>query len=190
MKVAITGRHIEISDAYRASVEEGLSELMTSHRLSPIGMDVTLTKQNHTFTTDVHVHVNRGLDLRASGTATDGYTSFQNSLEMLKVRLRRHMKRLNDHSKHRDVHFEELPQTILNGAADEFHGDDENLAAAVIAEMKVDIPTQSVGDAVMHFDLSQVPAYVFRNSSSGEINVIYRRMDGNIGWIDPKRSES
>lgn len=189
MKVTITGRHIEISDAYRSSVEEGLTELMTSHRLSPIGMDVTLTKQNHDFTTDVHVHVNRGFDLRATGSATDGYSSFQNSLEMLKVRLRRHMKRLKDHSKHRDVHFEELPQTILNGASEEFHEDD-NLAAAVIAEMKVDIPTQSVGDAVMHFDLSQVPAYVFRNASSGELNVIYRRMDGNIGWIDPTRSES
>jgi len=184
MQTSITGRHVEISDAFRTTVEEGLQELITRHRIDPIEAQVTLSKQRHLFIADVHAHIARGINIRSTGEGADAYGCFHDALEKLTLRLRRYKKRLMDYHKHHDVHYEEVPQYVLTGTPEE--SNHEDLAPAVIAELTTEIPTLSVGDAVMRFDLSQEAAYVFRNASHGKINVLYRRTDGNIGWIDPK----
>lgn len=184
MQTSITGRHVDISDAFRQAVDDGLQELITKHHIDPIEAHITLSKQRHLFTSDINLHVARGINIRSTGEGTDGYSCFNDALEKLTTRLRRYKKRLMDFHKHHDVHYEEIPQYVFCGSAEELA--QEEAAPAVIAELKLEIPTLAVADAVMRFDLSQDSAYVFRNANHGEINVLYRRNDGNIGWIDPK----
>lgn len=184
MQTSITGRHVEISDSFRSTVEEGLQELVTKHHIDPIEAQITLSKQRFLFTSDINVHVARGINIRATGEGSDAYSSYHDALEKLTLRLRRYKKRIMDYHKHHDVHYEEAPQYVMSGSIEE--SNQEELAPAVIAELTAEIPTLSVGDAVVRFDLSQEAAYVFRNASHGKINVLYRRGDGNIGWIDPK----
>lgn len=186
MQTSITGRHVDISDAFRQTVDESLLELTTKHNIEPLEAHITLSKQRHLFSSDINLHVSRGINIRSTGEGTDGYSCYHDALEKLTTRLRRYKKRLLDFHKHHDVHYEEMPQYVFQGAGEEGV---EELAPAVIAELKIDIPTLSVGDAVMRFDLSQESAYVFRNANHGEINVLYRRNDGNIGWIDPKATK-
>jgi ribosomal subunit interface protein len=184
MQTSITGRHVDISDAFRQTVDESLLELITKHHIDPIEAHITLSKQRHLFSSDINLHVARGINIRSTGEGIDGYSCYHDALEKLTTRLRRYKKRLMDFHKHHDVHYEEMAQYVFRGGVEEVV--QEELAPAVIAELKITIPTLSVGDAVMRFDLSQDSAYVFRNASHGEINVLYRRNDGNIGWIDPK----
>lgn len=186
MQTSITGRHVDISDAFRQTVDEGLQELVTKYQIDPIEAHITLSKQRHLFSSDIDLHVSRGINIRSTGEGTDGYSCFRDALEKLTTRLRRYKKRLMDFHKHHDVHYEEIQQFVFHGASEEVL---EELAPAVIAELKVEIPTLSVGDAVVRFDLGQESAYVFRNANHGEINVLYRRNDGNIGWIDPKSTK-
>lgn len=185
MSITLTGRHLDISTAFKTTVEEGLEEVLTKHMITPMETNVVVSKHGHTFHSDIHAHVGRGINLRASGEGDDAYTCFHNALEVLRKNLRRHKKRLVDFHRHHDVHREEVPELVINGAAEELPHD-EQLAPAVIAEMKTDLPTLCVGDAIMWFDLSGEAAFVFRNAANHQINVVFRRKDGNIGWIDPQ----
>lgn len=187
MQITLTGRHVDMSDAFRDNVETHLNELMEKHQFSPIDATVVISKERFTFHADVTVHLSRGINLRASGHSSDPYESFQGAMDTLTYNLRRYKKRLMDHHKHHDVHpVEEFPEYVLNGSGES----EEPTGAAVIAEVPREVPTLSMEDAVMRFDLSGEAAYVFRNKSSGGINMIFRRKDGNIGWLDPAKIPS
>jgi ribosomal subunit interface protein len=183
MQMIITGRHVDISEVFRSTVEEGLQELVTKYHINPIEAHVTLSKQRHLFLSDIDLHVARGINIRSRGEGADGYACFHNALETLTLRLRKYKKRLSDMHKHHTVHYEEARQYILESEEEE---NAKDLAPPVIAELQMEIPTLSVGDALMRMDLSQEAAFVFRNTNHGQINVLYRRSDGNIGWVDPK----
>jgi ribosomal subunit interface protein len=187
MQVTVTGRHINISEAFRQSVEEGLQELVSRHQLNPVDALVTISKQGHTFYVDITSHIGRGVDMRAHGEGTDAYTSFAQALDTLASRLRKYKRRLVDHHKHHDQHTpqEVAPHYILNSTALDQEEEGE-LGPAIIAEMPKEIPQLSVGDAVMHMDLSAENAMIFRHQTSGRLNIVYRRADGNIGWVDPQ----
>jgi ribosomal subunit interface protein len=191
MNIQVTGRHVDISDAFKTHVEEGIKNLLDKHHMEAVEAIVRLDKQRHLFLTEVKIHLARGIHLRATETDTEAYVSFDMALDTLTGRLRRFKKRLVDHHKHHDVRFEKVPYTILNGQSTQADVDAHTeTAAAVVAEMKRDIPTLSVSDAVMHFELGQEAAYIFRNVKSGDLNVLYRRSDGHIGWIDPQTSQA
>lgn len=185
MSITITGRHIDISESFRVSVETGIEELTTKHNISPIETTVTLTKQGHTFAADISSHIAQNLSLRARGEGDDAYTAFQNAADKLKIRLRRHKGWLDDHHKQRHIHFEKVPSFILDAQQPTTRQETNGYAPAIIAEMQAEIPTLTVGEAVNRFDIDEEYVYIFRNSKNGVLNVIYRRSDGNIGWIDP-----
>ena len=186
MIITVTGRHIEISDAFRSNVESGIEELTSKHNISPIETTVTLAKQNHTFTADIDSHIAQGLNIRTRGEGSDAYTCFQNALDKLKARIRRHKSWLDDHHRHRDIPVEKASSFILDAEQPTNREETSNgYAPAIIAEMQADVPTLTVGEAVNRFDVAEDHAYIFRNSKSGALNVIYRRTDGNIGWVDP-----
>ncbi len=187
MSIQITGRHIDISDSFRESVESGLGELTSKHNINPVETSITLTKQGHQFAADINAHLARGLNLRSHGEGGDAYSCFQNALDKLKIRMRRHKNWVDDHHKHHDIHFEEVSSYVMNAETPtNGYTPETELSPAIIAETKTDIPTLSVGEAVTRFDLNTEGAYVFRNVKNKAINVIYRRSDGNIGWIDLK----
>jgi ribosomal subunit interface protein len=153
---------------------------------------VTFGRTRSFFTCDINVHAGRGLTLRGEGEAADANSAFDDAAEHIAKRLRRYRRRVNDHQ--RDLanrarpeaarHYvlsaeEETPQTEPGDTVQ------AQTFATVIAESVAEISTLSVGEAVMRLDLADQQVLMFRNSASSELNVIYRRPDGNIGWIDP-----
>ena len=153
---------------------------------------VTFSRARSFFTCDINVHAGRGLTLRGEGEAADANSAFDDAAEHIAKRLRRYRRRVNEHA--RDTANRERPeaarQYILrqedNAAPPAANGEAETVAyATVIAEQVTEISLLSVGEAVMRMDLADQPVLMFRNSTTGELNVVYRRSDGNVGWIDP-----
>ena len=192
MHITVTGRHLDVGASLRRRVEEGLAAAVAKYFDRAIEAHVTFDKRGQFFLADIAVHVGRGIVAHSGGEADDPYVAFSGALEHLAKRLRRHKRRLRDHhnATARAGKTEEAWQYVLAGSADE---DDEKQADGaavngeplVVAEMEAEIPTLSVGEAVMRLDLGSAPALMFRNAGNGGLNMIYRRADGNIGWVDP-----
>lgn len=188
MTVSVSGRHVEISEAFRNHVLDGLNDLWQKHHMTPVEAHVVLSRQGHSFICDVSAKIGKNASLRCQGQGDKGYTSFDNALVILTQRLRRHRKKIKDLHHHSGYDKNSsFSLYVLNGAAPEETEDEltNDHAAAIIAEVKTDIPLLSVSEAVMDLDLNDREAFVFQNKTHHKLNVIYRRRDGHIGWIDP-----
>ena len=192
MQVSVQGRQVDVSDAFRAHVEESLGAILDKYFGDAIEATVTISREAHLFKVTVSAHIGQGVDAIGTAEADQPYPAFDLAADHLAKRLRRHKRRLRDHSRKME-HRETLiaQQYILAAASSE---DEEAVDSAsgeedmplVVAEMTTEIPTLTVSQAVMRMDLSDLPALLFRNSSHGGINLVYRRADSNIGWIDPQ----
>jgi len=192
MHITVTGRHLDVGASLRRRVEEGLAAAVAKYFDRAIESHVTFDKRGQFFLADLAVHVGRGIVAHSSGEADDPYVAFSGALEHLAKRLRRHKRRLRDHhnATARAGKTEEAWQYVLAGPGGEDEEKQADGAAVngeplVVAEMEAEIPTLSVGEAVMRLDLGSAPALMFRNAGNGDLNMIYRRADGNIGWVDP-----
>lgn len=183
MQMQITGKKIEISEALRTQTEDKIREIIKKYALSPLECSVTFSKDKHTINCDIEMHLGREIYVRAHQETLDAYLSIEQAIETFEKRLRRHKKRLIDHYKKRDMKYEKISgaQYVINATEQEVESDNP----LVIAEIKTDIPTLTVSDAVMHLDLSDEQAMLFKNEARDQLNVVYRRPDGNIGWISP-----
>jgi ribosomal subunit interface protein len=195
MQITVSGKQVELSDALRTRVAEQLDLIAGKYFDHAQEANVTFSRARSFFTCDINVHAGRGLTLRGEGEAADAHSAFDDAAEHIAKRLRRYRRRVNEHA--RDLANRARPEVArqyvlrqeeergpANGA-----GREENAAyATVIAESPADINVLSVGEAVMRMDLADQQVLMFRNSASNELNVIYRRSDGNIGWIDPGAS--
>ena len=186
MQVLVTGKQIDIGDSLRNHVESSMTTLVEKYFNKAIEAHVVLCRERHQLRADLSVHANRGLLLQSSGDAIDAYAAFDGAAERLDKRLRRYKRRLrNHHGRGRDgAAAEEATAYILQAETEETEATVED-QPLVIAEMKTSIPQLSVSEAVMRLDLADLPALLFRNSARGNLNLIYRRPDGNIGWVDP-----
>lgn len=184
MQVQITGKKIDISEALRTQTESKIKEIIEKYALNPLECSVTFSKDKHTVNCDIEMHLGREVYVRAHEETLDAYLSIEQAIETFEKRLRRHKKRLIDHYKKRDIKYEKVSGSryVINAPIDQEIEEDNPL---VIAEMTTDIPTLSVSDAVMHLDLSDAQAILFNNEVRNQLNVVYRRSDGNIGWIAP-----
>ena len=185
MQVQITGKKIEISEALAdTQAETKIQEVSKKYGLTPLECSVTFSRDKHTIKCDIEMHLGREIFVRAHQETLDAYLSFEQAIETFEKRLRRHKKRIIDHYKKRDVNYEKVSgfQYVINAQNTQEVETDNPL---VIAEMKTDIPTLTVSDAVMHLDLSDEQAILFKNEARDQLNVVYRRPDGNIGWIAP-----
>lgn len=187
MQVLITGKKLEIGEALRAQSEEKVNFVAKKYGLSPLEATVTYSKDGHQVRCDIEMHLGRGVYVRSNQETLDAYLSLEQAIETFEKRLRRHKKKLIDHYKKRDVDYEKVPalQAIINTQNEQEVEGDHPL---IIAEVKTEIPTLTVGEAVMHLDLSDDLAMLFKNAAHNQLNVVYRRADGNIGWISPSRS--
>jgi ribosomal subunit interface protein len=185
MDLAINGKGLDVGDALRGHVENELDD--TVHKYFPNAHDgsVTISREAHRFRVDIAVHPIRGMVVKGQAAAEDAYAAFDSALERIGKQLRRYKRRLNDHHKGWSGQ-ESVPAQQYVIAAEP---SEEELPAdaqpAIIAELSTEIDTLSVGEAVMRMDLADLPLLMFRNRSSGVFNVVYRRSDGNVGWIDP-----
>jgi ribosomal subunit interface protein len=189
MQLSVKGQQIDVGTALRGHMEESLERMLGKYFGDAIDARVTLSRTGHNFRAVVSAHVGRHIHLEAHGEADQPYPAFDAAAERLSKRLRRHKQRLRDHHKEDPGEQDTLPaqQYILSGEADEdgeWQPQDEQ--PVVVAEMATDIPILTVSEAVMRMDLSGHPAMMFRNRAHGGLNMVYRRDDGNIGWIDPR----
>ena len=190
MQITVSGKQVDLSDALRVRVAQHLDTITGKYFDGAQEASVTFSRARSFFTCDINVHAGRGLTLRGEGEAADAHGAFDDAAEHIAKRLRRYRRRVNEHS--RDMAHRARPeaarQYVLreeDEAAPAMDAAGAPTYATVIAETTAEINTLSVGEAVMRMDLADQAVLMFRNSTTGELNVVYRRSDGNVGWIDP-----
>jgi len=187
MRYQISGKQIDIGAALQQHVESALNEVMGKYAKRPTDAVVIFSKDAHEFVCEATVHLSTGLTAQAKGHATEIYSAFDSCATKMDKQLRRYKRRLKDHHKDREQPVELFGASsyILAAPEDTDDSEPESLQPIIIAEMETNIPSFSVGEAVMQMELAGAPVLLFRNERNDGINVVYRREDGNIGWIDP-----
>ena len=187
MRYQISGKQIDIGDALRTHVRTELDEAVSKYAERPTDALVVFSKTGHEFACEATVHLSTGLNASAKAKATEIYAAFDSCCEKMEKQLRRYKRRLKDHHKERVEPVELLGASsyILASDSDSDAQEPDTLQPMIIAEMQTKVPTLSVGEAVMQMELSGDPVLLFRKEGQEGMNVVYRREDGNIGWIDP-----
>lgn len=190
MEIRVSGHQIETGEALQARVSDRMNAIADKYFSRAIGAQATFGKGPHdSFQCDIIAHVMQGLVLKGHGRAQDAHVAFESAADRIEKQLRRYMRRLKD--RHNPNQMSPTLDEILDNAGytvfDGGGGDEEaSDAPAIIAETRVDVPTSSVSDAVMMLDLRDTNALLFVNSRTGAHNMVYRRGDGTIGWVEPQ----
>ena len=191
MTLRISGKSISLSEALRGRVNERTEEVLRKYFDGNYSGHITLSKDGFGFRTDCALHLDSGITLEAESNAADAYASADAALLMIEKRLRRYKSRLKDRSA-RKAHAASAALAELLDASSYVieapaEGDDEvtGYNPVIIAEATTSLKRLSVSEAVMELDLTGASCLVFQHGSSGRVNIIYRRSDGNIGWVDP-----
>ncbi|WP_020590782.1 ribosome hibernation-promoting factor, HPF/YfiA family [Kiloniella laminariae] len=195
MQLSVKGKQLDVGDALRTHIEENLSSTLDKYFGDAIDVNVTLSRNAYLYRATIVAHVGKNIRLEANGEAGEPYPAFDLAAERLSKRLRRHKRKLRDDHAEGGKEATHAQHYILSGEHDEDQDDavdavnnDDN-SPLIVAEMPTEIPTLTAGLAVMRMDLEDLPAMMFRNSKHGGLNMIYRRSDGNIGWVDPTKSQ-
>ena len=195
MTLRISGKSISVGDALRGRVSERTDEVLRKYFDGNYSGHITLSKDGFGFRTDCALHLDSGITLEADSNAADAYASADQALVQIEKRLRRYKSRLKDRSA-RKSHAEavamveltsptlDAPSYVIEAPAHDGE-DDAGYNAVIIAEATTSLKRLSVSEAVMELDLTGAACMVFQHGSSGRVNIIYRRPDGNVGWVDP-----
>jgi ribosomal subunit interface protein len=190
MEIRVTGRQVDTGAAFRAHVEERLGAIASKYFSRALSAQVTLGSGPHDagFTADIVMHVMQGLVLKGHGQGKDAHPAFDGAAEKIDKQLRRYMRRLKDKQGAGLGSVAAGPPDDAGYVVFAAEPDHEEAGDAplTIAETTADIPEASVSDAVMLLDLRNTTALMFRNSRTGSFNMVYRREDGNIGWVEPR----
>jgi len=197
MQLSVSGKHLDVGDSLRAHVASAMGATVDRYFGRAIEGKVTFARARHLYRADISVHVARGMVVQSHAEAPDPYAAFDAAADRLDTRLRRYKGRLADRHKGKGVGetaaerivFEPAQHYVLAAESSETEGADAIDAAhggpPVVAELPTEIATLTVGEAAMRLDLADLPVLMFRNRAHGALNVVYRRADGSIGWIDP-----
>ena len=186
MDVRVTGHQVDTGESLREHAERKMAEITEKYFSRAIGANVTFGRgPNNDYTCDIIAPVVQGVVLKASYSAREAQMAFNGAADRIEKQLRRYTNRLKDHK------VDEAPPYVDNAGYTIFAGagatqDEAASFPAIVAETRVDIPESSVSDAVMLMDLRNTGALMFKNSGTGQFNMIYRRDDGNIGWVEPQ----
>lgn len=196
MRIQVAGRQMEVGEALKSRIEDELASGVGKYFSRATDAVVTVGRNGGAgVEVDCTVHLSSGISLQAQGHAGDAHTAFDDAMSKLEKRVRRYKRRLKNH--HADnkspLPAEDAAAYVLAPLQDDSEADaaasgNDEAGPLVIAETTVPVRTMTVSTAVMQLDLSDAPALMFRNAASGVLNVVYRRPDGNIGWIDPERA--
>lgn len=186
MELRISGHQVETGAALQEHASDRLGTIVEKYFERALSSHVTFGKgPGSAFTCDIVMHVMQGLILKAQGNAHDAHQALDDAATKIEKQLRRYKRRLKDHheqAQHARAQ-EEAGYTIF--AAEESQEEVQSDAPPIIAETSVDVPEGSVADAVMMLDLRDTPALFFKNAGTGRHNMVYRRTDGSIGWVEP-----
>jgi len=187
MRYQISGKQIDIGEALQTHVKDELGVVVAKYAERPTDAQITFSKAASEFSCEAVVHLSTGLTAQARAKAHEIYAAFDACAEKMEKQLRRYKRRLKDH--HRDraepVELFGVSSYILAADGEEPESEPDSLQPVIVAEMETKIPSLSVGEAVMQMELAGAPVLVFRKEGKETVNVVYRREDGNIGWIDP-----
>lgn len=186
MQFQITGKQIDIGEALQTHVKDGLGDLVGKYPGRPTDANVVFSRSGHEHVCEAVIHLSTGMTVQAKGHDHEIYAAFEKCRDKMDKQLRRYKRRLKDHHRERPVELSAAAYNILAGSDEHEDDEPETLQPMIIAEMETKIPSLSVGEAVMQMELADTPVLVFRNEKSDDgLNIVYRRQDGNIGWIDP-----
>lgn len=190
MRYQISGKQIEIGEALTTHVKTELGGTTAKYAGRPTDAHVVFSRHGYEYVCEIIVHLSTGLTAQSRGHAAEIYPAFDSSCEKMGKQLRRYKRRLKDHHRQRPEPVELLPADsyILAATEDDDDAEPQDDKPTIIAETEERIPSLTVGEAVMQMELANSPVLVFRNEKHRRINVVYRRDDGNIGWIDPRHA--
>lgn len=194
MSLRISGKNLDVGEALRGQAEIRIAAALQKYYEGGYQGHVTVDKDGTAFRTDGVLHLSSGITLEASATAHDAYASLDKMAERIEKRLRRYKRRLKDRSaaNGRDPAVE-IPSYVI-AAPDEDIEEQEALSSGdnpvIVAESSKSLHLMTVSDAVAELDMTGSPLVMFRHAGNGRVNIVYRRRDGNIGWIDPPASLS
>ncbi|MES2906735.1 MAG: ribosome-associated translation inhibitor RaiA [Pseudomonadota bacterium] len=184
----VSGQNMDIGEAIRQRITERVEEAINKYYPGHVTGHVTLHKEGAGFVTECILHLSSGITLHARGTAGDAYQSADEAALNLEKRLRRYKQRLKDrHQSQRHTQMERADAASYVLTPDFKEGAEPAIEdhPVIVAETKTEVKKMSVSEAVMELDLSGLPVLVFNHSGHGRVNVVFRREDGHIGWIDP-----
>lgn len=188
MHVTVAGKQVETGEALQSRVREGLALIARKYFDHALEAQVTFRRSRAFFACDINLHAGRGLSMRGEGEGVDAHRAFEIAADHVAKRLRRYRRRVNEHARGLAADAGPAPETaresVLAAEPDE-EAETAGTGVAVVAETGLAMPRLTAGEAAMRLDLADLPVVVFRNGASGRLNVVYRRADGHIGWIDP-----
>ncbi len=188
MQIQLTGKQMDIGEAFGEHINSAITNIVTKYfDHGRASAHITVSKEGKTFTTECNLHLDSGMNLNSHYKDGDPYASFDEAAEKLDKRLRRYKRRLKNHHQNNlnPIKMMEVSDVIIAASSDS-EQEPSDLSPVIIAESVAKISELSVGDAVMQMDISDSPFLLFKNGIEDTINVVYRRSDGNIGWINPK----
>lgn len=188
MRYQISGKQIDIGEALQTHVQDSLGAVVEKFSMRPTDATVIFSKSGAEYVCEATIHLSTGLTASAKGHAHEIYAAFEGSAEKMEKQLRRYKRRLKDHHRDRQDPVETFGAAMYVLAPSGHEAEEqepEDLQPIIVAEMETKIPSLSVGEAVMQMELAGAPVLVFRNEKHNGVNVVYRRDDGNVGWIDP-----
>lgn len=197
MQIKIAGRNVDLGEVLQERIEAGLEGAVTKYFDRPGDAHVTVAKEGHQFEVDLNLHLPSGIILQAVGQAGDPYAALDASLGKIEKRVRRYKRRLKDHHRadRAPLPSEDAASFVLAPSSE----DEEDMPAErqngaddsplIVAEGNAQIRTMTVSEAVMQLELTENPALMFRNARHDGLNMVYRRADGHIGWVDPSNQD-
>ena len=188
MDITVKGKQMDAGDALRVYVEENLAPTVSKYFDRALDAAVVFSREAHNFRADISVHAGRGVTMQGRADASDAHAAFDAALERIAKQLRRYKRRLQDHQKQPMGEVMTGQYSIIQSVETE-EEEAPDAQPTIVADMSHEISTLTVSEAVMRLDLADAPAMMFRNRAHGRLNVVYRRADGNVGWIDPLNNQ-
>jgi ribosomal subunit interface protein len=178
MTLRVAGKNFDIGEALRHHIVDRINQMGSKYLNASMTGLIVIDHEGNGYKSDCTLHMKAGTSLHSDGISHDPYVSFDQAADRLEKRLRRHKQRLQSHQSSHHAAPQPIAGTIADYVFDQFN-------PLIIAERSTDLKKMAVSDAVTELDLTGAPVLVFCHAGSGRVNLVYRRMDGNIGWIDP-----
>jgi ribosomal subunit interface protein len=191
MPLRVSGKNLDIGQSLRTHVLEKVQTLIARYFDGKVTGHVVISPEGSAFRTDCALHLSSGVNLQSEGRAHEPYTSFEQAADKIERRLRRYKKRLKEHATSHEPPADigdrrEVAKFVIEAPADDDQEAPVDYSPAVVAEGAHPLKTMSVASAVSELDLTGAPLIVFQHATSSRINIVYRRRDGAIGWLDPR----
>ena len=190
MPLRVSGKNLDIGESLRAHVLEKVQALIARYFDGKVTGHIVISPEGSAYRTDCSLHLSSGMNLQSEGRAHEPYASFEQSADKIERRLRKYNKRLKEHASGHEAaagrERRQVANVVIESPSEEAEVMTGEFSPVVVAEEMQTLKTYSVASAVLELDLSGAPVVLFQHATSGRVNIVYRRGDGAIGWLDPR----